>query len=298
MTICYSLVENKDSNTMLKGLLDNISEARTADIAVAFIKENGLSRILPRLEDAASKGAKIRIITTLPNNAFNEPSALRLLTNLQKRFGSFETRVSRLNHFHQKLYLFQRLGSAEGYLGSSNLTQEGLESEGEINIKIAGLEGQELLGPIQSNFEYHWSLSRRLDDGLLCDYERFYSERQIRPSSKAKSYWKALKRKLGLLGPRPSMKERPEEKGKRRKRVEMFIFSYNALRSGQRYSDVCRALGERFNVTKKYAEYFVWATKRWMTQKPTRSGEKPDWFAYLAREAGIAMKGTQSETTG
>jgi len=128
-------VENKDSNTMLKGLLDNISEARTADIAVAFIKENGLSRILPRLEDAASKGAKIRIITTLPNNAFNEPSALRLLTNLQKRFGSFETRVSRLNHFHQKLYLFQRLGSAEGYLGSSNLTQEGLESEGEINIK-------------------------------------------------------------------------------------------------------------------------------------------------------------------
>ena len=72
------LVENRGPNTMLNRLSKSISKARAIDIAVAFITEGGIKQIHTDLLDVAAKGCRIRILTSLPRNAFNRIRSSRI----------------------------------------------------------------------------------------------------------------------------------------------------------------------------------------------------------------------------
>jgi hypothetical protein len=86
-----------------------------------------------------------------------EAAALRKLLTLQKRSGgSLEVKIARNSRFHWKVYLFTNEGHSAAYVGSSNLTGDGLGAEGEFNLRRSGAVGDRALRNIADIFERSW----------------------------------------------------------------------------------------------------------------------------------------------
>lgn len=133
------LIENKGPNNLRDELRRSFDKVSKVDIAVAFINMRGLSLVLNHLKKVLSRtNSRVRFLTRISKDAFNEPVALRILLNLSKDFGGrAEVRITRLaDSFHEKMYLCSGTKSLIIFIGSSNLTDKGLTSEGEINVKI------------------------------------------------------------------------------------------------------------------------------------------------------------------
>jgi len=136
----------------LKRYLDNFDTAR---LATASLTRHGVQVI----EDAVFEGRKsltIRLLVGL-YNGHTEPAALRRLLRLQRSFPrSIEVRIAQNPRFHWKLYLFMGKAKATAYVGSSNLTQDGLSTEGEFNLRLTGLARSRPFPDITEAFDRNW----------------------------------------------------------------------------------------------------------------------------------------------
>jgi len=101
-------------------------------------------------------GFKVKLLVGL-YNGHTEAAALRRLLSLQKRAGScLEVKVARNPRFHWKVYLFNTERHFTVYVGSSNLTRDGLGTEGEFNLRISGMVADRPLRNISETFDRAW----------------------------------------------------------------------------------------------------------------------------------------------
>ncbi len=123
---------------LLEPLLADLDLARDVDIAVAFVKSSGLKEIRPRLEDVLARGRKVRFLTG-DYLGFTEPAALLELLDIvpdANEPGTLQVRIFETTDtigFHPKAYLMP--GHA-AYVGSSNVTKQGLLGGVEWNLRI------------------------------------------------------------------------------------------------------------------------------------------------------------------
>lgn len=137
------------------------------DIVIAFVKWSGLELVAGALEDAAQRGARLRILTT-DYLGVTEPRALRWLLD---RADQMSTRVfqSGQQSFHPKSWIFWASGQGAGraLVGSSNLTRAGLIDGVEWNLLTSGVS------EARSAFEdlWHKSQATPLSEELLSSYQ-------------------------------------------------------------------------------------------------------------------------------
>ena len=125
------------------------------DMAVSFVMKSGLTRILGPLEDALERGAQVRVLTT-DYLAITDPDALTQLADLAEGDGRrLEVRLFRSDSiaFHPKAYIFWSSagGAAAGYVGSSNLSDSGINGGVEWNLGVDRVE------QLVTGFEQLWA---------------------------------------------------------------------------------------------------------------------------------------------
>lgn len=133
------------------------------DMAVSFIMKSGLALIADHLEAALQRGARIRILTT-DYLDITDPDALASLLDLADwavvggSAGRLEVKVFHdpSVSFHPKAYLFSSSHSSEagGFVGSSNLSESGIDGGVEWNLGVTRL------APLAESFERLWDNHR------------------------------------------------------------------------------------------------------------------------------------------
>ncbi len=138
-------------------LLQDLGQARAIDIAVAFVTQSGLNRLLPHLDDLVARGGRLRFLTG-DYLGVTDPGALRRLLDLELvESGNAELRIFECNDelgFHPKAYLLHgadNVGAA--YVGSSNLTAQGLDRGIEWNYRLKSTHDSSGFQSIATEFD-------------------------------------------------------------------------------------------------------------------------------------------------
>jgi HKD family nuclease len=166
-------IENSGPNTLVAFLRNAGAGCDRIDIAVAFITTAGLDSLLFRLKQVASQG-QVRVLTGL-YQAFTEPKALWALLQAQEQTaGQLSVRLSRNRHFHWKAYFLVKKGFAKCVVGSSNLTADGLERSGELNVVLSLATASKEFRQLQSLFGRQWDAqSKPLSAEVVTKYEQW-----------------------------------------------------------------------------------------------------------------------------
>jgi len=140
------------------------------DIVVSFVRMSGLEMIIGPLEDALTRGAKIRLLTTDYLGITEQAALLRLHDLMQDNAESLEVRVFQdpATSFHPKAYLFYSAadGGSAAFVGSSNLSSSALQGGIEWNLLVDGFD------MLKERFLVLWLDARSvvLTTGLIRDY--------------------------------------------------------------------------------------------------------------------------------
>lgn len=137
---------------------------------VAFATKAGVEAALPHIRKIAERGHAS--ITVGLYQGITEPSALRALAKAKKAMnGRLDVRISRVPNLHRKVYVFGLAKQAALLVGSSNLSIEGLYSEGEFNILIRLPSAREILRYLPELADRN-DATLPLTPQLISEYER------------------------------------------------------------------------------------------------------------------------------
>jgi superfamily II DNA or RNA helicase/HKD family nuclease len=115
----------------LEFILDNLRTCSSFKFAVAFVTRSGVACLHQSLKEFGERGGRGEILVSTYLN-FSDPSAINALSNFPGVAVSF---VNEPN-FHGKTYLFEHDDYAQIMIGSSNLTQNALGKNTEVNLAI------------------------------------------------------------------------------------------------------------------------------------------------------------------
>jgi len=121
------------------------------------------------LEEALAKGCEIHLIVKLGDRGTN-PDALKKLINSPNIHIRFFTK-----RFHSKLYIF---GQECAFVGSSNLTNNGLLLNSEINVKIPFDDSR--FESLKDTFDGYWKSAKPLTKDVLNEYISLYDKLSLR----------------------------------------------------------------------------------------------------------------------
>ena len=124
-------------------------------LMVSFIKKRGLVLLLPQLKEFTNRGGILKVITTTYMKAtdFDAIKKLSELNNTEIKITYDETS----ERLHAKAYIFLRkTGFDTAYVGSSNLSQQALDTGAEWNVKVTQVEQPRMLKTIRDAFEASW----------------------------------------------------------------------------------------------------------------------------------------------
>lgn len=124
-------------------------------LMVSFIKKRGLTLILPQLKKFTNRGGLLKIITTTYMKAtdFEAIKQLAALKNTEIKITYDETS----ERLHAKAYIFLRkTGFNTAYIGSSNLSEQALDTGAEWNVKVTQMEQPRMMKTIMGAFDASW----------------------------------------------------------------------------------------------------------------------------------------------
>jgi len=149
-------------SSLLKQLKLRLATAKSVDLAVAFVMPSGLELLYPSLDEALSRGARIRVLTGDYLDA-TDPAALLMLLDLGPDRGAVERRVYRTQSakdsswpvsFHPKAYIVHdRDGDGHAFVGSSNLSRTALVDGIEWNYRVVSSRDGSGFAAICASFE-------------------------------------------------------------------------------------------------------------------------------------------------
>jgi hypothetical protein len=135
MNVRADIVNNTGPNTVESVFRELARSARTLQAVVAFATKAGVDAVLPHIRRIAERG-RVSITVGLYQGV-TEPAALRALARAAKTLdGRLTVRIARLPNLHRKVYVFGLAQRTAVLVGSSNLTSEGLSSDGEFNVLL------------------------------------------------------------------------------------------------------------------------------------------------------------------
>lgn len=121
---------------------------------MAFITESGLASLKSYLYDLNQKGIKGKILTS-NYLGFNSPKMYYELLKLE----NVEVRLTDVEGFHAKGYIFDHDNYSSMIIGSSNLTSNALKINYEHNILLSTHRNGELVHNVKSQFNDLWDES-------------------------------------------------------------------------------------------------------------------------------------------
>ena len=136
-------------------LQKEIASSDEIRLMVSFIKKRGLSLLLPQLREFTNRGGKLKVITTTYMKAtdFEAVKKLAELNNTEIKI-TYDITDERL---HAKAYIFLRnTGFNTAYIGSSNLSEQALDTGAEWNVKVTQMEQPRMMKTIMGAFDASW----------------------------------------------------------------------------------------------------------------------------------------------
>jgi HKD family nuclease len=136
-------------------LQKEIASADEIRLMVSFIKKRGLKLLLQQLKEFTNRGGKLKVITTTYMKAteFEAVKMLAALRNTEIKITYDETS----ERLHAKAYIFIRnTGFNTAYIGSSNLSEQALDSGAEWNVKVTQMEQPRMMKTIMGAFDASW----------------------------------------------------------------------------------------------------------------------------------------------
>ena len=141
---------------MYTELQKEIVSANEIHLMVSFIKKRGLALILPQLKEFTNNGGILKVITTTYMQA-TDFEAIKLLAKLKNTEIKITYDVS-MERLHAKAYIFIRTtGFNTAYIGSSNLSEQALDTGAEWNVKVTQMEQPQMMNTIMKAFEASWN---------------------------------------------------------------------------------------------------------------------------------------------
>ena len=144
---------------MYTELQKEIASANEIRLMVSFIKKKGLALILPQLKEFTNNGGLLKVITTTYMQATDYEAVLQLveLKNTEIKI-TYDITSERL---HAKAYIFLRnTGFNTAYIGSSNISQQALDTGAEWNVKVTQMEQPRMMKTILGAFDASWWADR------------------------------------------------------------------------------------------------------------------------------------------
>ena len=111
------LLVNNNNQNVLTSIINELEKCCSFFISVAFITESGLASLKTIFNDLNHKGIKGKLITS-NYLGFNTPKMYRELLKLE----NIEVRLTDVEGFHAKGYIFDHKDYSSMIIGSSNLT--------------------------------------------------------------------------------------------------------------------------------------------------------------------------------
>lgn len=168
-TYTPSYITNDDQQQVLPTLLAQLKTCESFDFSVAFITEQGLAMLKTALYELHLRGGKGRIITST-YLSFNQPNVFRELLKLP----NVSVRITNVEGFHAKGYIFKQQDHISFLVGSSNLTATALKKNYEWNVKLTSLQDGELVSNFVTAFETLWQDAHVIDEQWLASYRSVY----------------------------------------------------------------------------------------------------------------------------
>lgn len=168
-----SLVMNdyKSGRKTLEFILDNIKSCDSFIMAVAFVTRSGVACLHQSLKEFGDSGREgVILVSTYLN--FSDPSAIKALSNFQGIQVSF---VDEQN-FHGKTYLFEHQNYAKLMVGSSNLTQNALGKNTEVNLSISARRESNLYLQTKVQLDAWTSRADQVSQENLERYEKYWRD--------------------------------------------------------------------------------------------------------------------------
>lgn len=233
-----------------KEVQNRIRESDEISIAVAFLSNSGVERIIEAIRTRKEKDGKISIITSLGHD-ITEPDALRKLLEYE-----VDCKIIDSDTFHPKLYIFKKAGDFCCIIGSSNLSEGGLFSNYEANVILRGNDSD---SSIKESIDYFSDLWENpdcisLDEQIINIYEKRkeYTERIIsKRGERYQEFDKKLKEYASMQSEIAPLLSKADEKYNESielyKNGKMFE-SYNSAReSFDIYGEIIIQFGENYN---------------------------------------------------
>lgn len=158
------------NENVLTSLLEELEHSESFLFSVAFITESGLATLKSIFHDLHRKGVKGRILTSTFLN-FNQPKVFKELLKIK----NIEVRLSKLEGFHSKGYIFSHKSHYSLIVGSSNLTAHALKVNYEWNVKLNSHENGEIIHHFKNQFEDVWNDAIPLSEEWISHYETTYT---------------------------------------------------------------------------------------------------------------------------
>ncbi|RDW16717.1 DUF3427 domain-containing protein [Oceanobacillus chungangensis] len=174
------LVNNPRQNeNVLTSILEELESCNSFIFSVAFITESGLATLKSYLLDLKRKGINGRILTSTFLN-FNQPKVFKELLKIT----NVEVRLTDIEGFHSKGYIFGHEDYYSLIVGSSNLTAHALKVNHEWNVKLTSHEDGEVIHHFNSQFEEVWKEAQPLTDAWISKYESTYTPGEFNKTEK------------------------------------------------------------------------------------------------------------------
>ncbi|MGG0847085.1 DUF3427 domain-containing protein [Peribacillus simplex] len=166
------LVNNpKKNENVLTSLLEELDNCNSFMFSVAFITESGLATLKSHFLDLKQKGIKGRILTSTFLN-FNQPKVFKELLKIT----NVEVKLTNLEGFHSKGYIFNNKNHYSLIVGSSNLTAHALKVNYEWNVKLTSHENGEIVHHFKNQFEEVWENAQTLTEEWIAHYEKNHTQ--------------------------------------------------------------------------------------------------------------------------
>ena len=159
---------------VLSTLLDELENCTSFWFNVAFITSSGVKTILQSLLKLEDKNIHGTIVIS-DYLTFSQPGAMKLLM----QFKNIELRIVQKQSHHAKGYLFDHGDYQSFIVGSSNLTQNALAVNRELNILLHSLEHGATLKELREEFQYDLDHSVAVTEDFIRVYEELYISQQV-----------------------------------------------------------------------------------------------------------------------
>lgn len=174
-----------ETDHLLPRLHSYIRQARRADIAVAFLRQSGLSLLSAHLQELLERGGHLRLVTG-DYLAITEPQALYTIYDWMQHpeYGHrIQARLFRADErsFHPKAYVFHLDSNTDrpvAIVGSTNLSKMALTDGIEWNYQVYAAQDPVGYQEVVDAFSALWShpSTVALDDEVIDDYAQRHAQ--------------------------------------------------------------------------------------------------------------------------